>query len=246
MDIPKASLLPHTWEVPQVFRDRLGRQAGRQRAMAADGHLLLVLHAVPKADDEHRQARFVWRNAKGEYCCNDLRGGVGVLDKHLDEFAETVEHYDERDEKAVDAEDYFEVLQGLSPVQRAARHLHQTLQNAREMVPEDRDLINARDRAYDIARTAELLYNEAKHSLEFEIARRTEQQAASARQMSVSAHRLNLLAAFFFPIATMAAIFGVNLQHGLETRWAPLPFVVALGIGLLLGFILKAFVTRPS
>ncbi len=246
MDIPKPSLLPPNWEVPQVFRDRLGRQAGRQRAMASDGHLLLVLHGVPKADDEHRQARFVWRDIEGAYRCNDLRGGVAVLDKHLDEYAETVEHYDDREEKAVDAEDYFEVLQGLSPVQRAARHLQQTLQEAREMVPEDRNLINARDRAYDIARTAELLYNEAKNSLEFEIARRTEQQAASARQMSVSAHRLNLLAAFFFPIATITAIFGVNLQHGFETQSAPLPFVVVLGAGLLLGVVLKSFVTRPS
>ncbi|MEE8452843.1 MAG: hypothetical protein V3R99_13040, partial [Thermoguttaceae bacterium] len=105
---------------------------------------------------------------------------------------------------------------------------------------------NARDRAYDIARTAELLYSEAKNSLEFEIARRTEQQAASARQMSVSAHRLNLLAAFFFPIATITAIFGVNLQHGFETQSAPLPFVVVLGAGLLLGVVLKSFVTRPS
>ena len=62
-----------------------------------------------------------------------------------------------------------------------------------------------------------LLYNEARNSLDFSIARRGEEQARSSHRMAVSAHRLNLLAAFFFPIATLTALFGVNLRHGLET-----------------------------
>ena len=34
--MPLESLLPLQWEVPQIFRDRLGRAAGRQRAPAWD------------------------------------------------------------------------------------------------------------------------------------------------------------------------------------------------------------------
>ena len=41
------SVLPYDWDVPEVFRKRLGEGAGRQRCMTADGHLLLVLHQPP-------------------------------------------------------------------------------------------------------------------------------------------------------------------------------------------------------
>jgi hypothetical protein len=70
-----------------------------------------------------------------------------------------------------------------------------------------------------------------------------------SHQMSVAAHRLNVLAAFFFPIVTLMAIFGANLQHGLE-GWdklnGPLPLIVVLAAGLLCGVVLTGFVTRPA
>jgi hypothetical protein len=47
--VPK-SVVPPSWEVPPQFRERLGERVGRQRAMLADGHLLLVLHRPPKKD----------------------------------------------------------------------------------------------------------------------------------------------------------------------------------------------------
>lgn len=113
------------------------------------------------------------------------------------------------------------------------------------MCPNDRDLILCRDRAYDIERAAELLYNEAKNALDFAIARRSEEQAAHSLRMALSAHRLNLLVAFFFPIATLSAVFGVNLAHGYEQQFAPLPFLGVLLLGLGSGLLLKSFVTRP-
>ncbi len=54
----ESTLLPSDWNVPAVFRQRLGESAGRQRVMAADGHLLLVLHAPPGADEAGRRGRF--------------------------------------------------------------------------------------------------------------------------------------------------------------------------------------------
>ena len=57
------SILPAVWQVPQEFRDRLGDRAGRQRAMAADGHLLLVLHRPPGPEDAERSGRFFWRRS---------------------------------------------------------------------------------------------------------------------------------------------------------------------------------------
>lgn len=241
------STLPPSWEIPQDFRDRLGKQAGRQRAMLSEGHLLLILHRPPDPGEVKRWGRYFWRKPDGTWASSDLGAGPQALSRHLDQYAELLEKYDKQDEEAVSAEDHFAVLEGLVPVHRSARHLHETLQEARKKVSQDRDLINVRDRAHEIERTAELLYREAQHALDFTIARRAEEQAKSTRRMALSAYRLNLLAAFFFPIATLSTIFGANLDHGLrgfEMDYAPIPFLALVAFGLALGFILKSFVTE--
>jgi len=242
----KGEILPPGWQVPQTFRDRFGEFAGRQRAMFDDGHLLLILHAPPRPEDDERQGRFFWRQPDGTW--NSERSGAGhlALGKHLDEFFELLHKLEQQDEEASRAEDYFAVLYAIAPLQRAARNMHQALQQAREMVPENKELINLRDRAYQIERMAELLYAEAKNSLDFIIAQRTEEQAETSYQMAVASHRLNVLVAFFFPIATLSAVFGVNMLHGWEGHPPPLPILVMLGVGLVIGVVLKSFVTRPA
>src|SRR5437764_1312400 len=49
--------LPPDWQLPAAFAQRLGDNAGRQRAMSADGHLLLVLHEPPAAGAPERPGR---------------------------------------------------------------------------------------------------------------------------------------------------------------------------------------------
>lgn len=242
----KRSILPAVWDVPQEFRDRLGRQAGRQRAMLADGHLLIVLHQPPKPEDEERVGRFFWRKPDGSWQSNELGSGPNALGKHLQEYDELLDGLDAQDEQAANSQDYFSVLNELVPVHRAARNMHQALQQARELVREDSEIINVRDWSYRIERTAELLHSDVKNSLDYDIARRAEEQAESSHQMAVAAHRLNVLVAFFFPIATLSAVFGMNLLHGYEGAPPPVPFVVVLLLGLGLGFVLKLFVTKHA
>ncbi len=238
------SILPPVWEVPQQFRDRLGDKAGRQRPMVADGHLLLVLHAPPKPEENQRSGRFFWRSADGTWKSNDLGAGINALHSHLVQFEVIIDQLDRKEELATTADEYFQVLAQLAPVHRAARNLHQVLQEARKTCPEIRELINVRDRAYDIQRSAELLFDGTKNALDFAVARRVEEQAQSSNQMAVAAHRLNILAAFFFPIATLTALFGMNLEHGLEDYLSPIPFLGLLVVGLLTGIVLTSFVTR--
>ena len=240
------SVLPARWEVPEEFSLRLGDQAGRQRAMLSKGHLLLVLHAPPAEGEAKREGRYFWRNPEGVWSGSAFGGGVKGLRMHVNEYAEHVDRYEQHEEQATRAEDYFAILNGLAPVARAIRHLHEALQDARKMCPEERELIFLRDRAYEIVRAADLLYAETKNGLDFAMARRAEEQAASSHQMAVSAHRLNVLAAFFFPLATLSAIFGVNLAHGLEEVPPPTPFLCVLAGGLIAGIVLKSFVTRPK
>jgi hypothetical protein len=106
----------------------------------------------------------------------------------------------------------------------------------------------ARDQAYDLNRRAELLHDDLKNGLDYAVARQAEQQAESTYQISVAAYRLNVLAAFFFPIATLMAVFGSNLKHGFED-WdevnRPYLLLGVLAAGLLFGMILSLFITRP-
>ncbi|HUE74269.1 MAG TPA: hypothetical protein VMP01_25535 [Pirellulaceae bacterium] len=236
------TLIPATWDVPAEFKSRLGEKVGRQRAMQAEGQLLLVLHAPPKAEDPHRRGRLFWRKADGSWLSNELGGGPAALAKHLAEFEDVIERYDRQEDDAVRVEELFAILEAMSPVHRAARNLHATLQDARQMIAGDRDLINFRDRAYEIERSAELLVGEVKNALEFAVAKRSEEQAAASHQMAIQSHRLNMLAAFFFPIATLMAIFGSELHHGLEQYVKdPFLFYIVLGAGLLLGVVLAGY-----
>lgn len=239
-------LIPPLWKVPQMFRDRMGEQVGRQRPMAAEGHLLLVLHAPPKPNENQRHGRFFWRDPDGQWTSKDRGTGINALNKHLDEYEELINSLDRLEEKATTSHEYMAILEQLSPVHRAVANLHQVLQDAREECPEIRELINLRDRGYEIERTAELLLVEVKNALDVIIAKRAEEHAASSHQMSIASHRLNVLVAFFFPLATLMAIFGANLRHGWEDSWPPVPMLVVLVIGLVMGGLLSLFVTRRS
>jgi hypothetical protein len=243
--MPKKSQLPAVWEdLPSAFRRRVGDQAGRQRLMAADGHLLLVLHQPPGPDDATRLGRFFWRKPDGTWLSNLPGSGIASLLAHLEQYAELLDGYERQEDAAATAREYFDILTGLAPLHRAIHNMHKVLQEARQAAADDRELINARDRAYDLERTADILYAAAKNGLDFAMARRAEEQAQSSRRMSLAAHRLNLLAAYFVPVATLSAIFGVNLQTGLEAAAPPWPFVAVVAAGILSGAALHGSILR--
>jgi hypothetical protein len=246
---PETSLLPADWDVPAKLRARLGTEAGRQRILYEDGHLVLVLHAPPEPEDTERRGRFFWRDPAGNWRVAPKGEGIANLDQHLYEYEAIIERLEQAEDAAREARDYFEILDHVNPLARASRNMYETLQQAREKVSDDRLLIVARDQAYELTRRTDLLHDDGKNGLDFAVAWQAEQQAESSYQMSVATHRLNLLVAFFFPIATLMAVFGANLRHGLE-GWdqlnGPLPLLAVLGAGLVSGVILTGFVTKPA
>jgi hypothetical protein len=248
MPEPKpTNLLPAAWEVPQEFRQRLGEQAGRQRIMQADGHLLLILHVPPKPDGNEREGRFFWRDPAGKWTPTGSSPSQPGLGEFLSQYERALDELQRDEDEARSARDYFDLLNHLQPMVRTTRNLHATLQEAREAAPNDRHLLLWRDRAYAISRAAELLHADAKNALDFAVAQRAEEEAELTRRVETSAHRLNVLAAMFFPVVTLAAFFGMELRNGLEPydeKYAPLPMLVILGVGLVLGLLLTAFVTR--
>lgn len=240
------SLLPATWEVPAEFRNRLGTKAGRQRQMLADGHLLLVLHAPPKPDDNDRVPRLFWRAPDGTWSSTGMGGGIQALNQHLEEYYALIGALEDEEAKASTADEYFAILESTAPVWRASINLHRVLQETRKTCPEFREIINVRDRAYEVERTAELLYQGVKNSLDFAVVQRAEEQSRASQHMAVSSHRLNMLVALFFPIATLSTVFGVNLKHGFEESTAPFAFLAVIGTGLALGVVLTLFMSRAA
>ena len=241
----QASLLPGNWKVPQVFRDRLGNKVGRQRAMFADGHLLLVLHAPPEPEERQRQGRFFWRSPEGTWKSSSLGDGINALDKHLQQYLQELQKLENDEDRAQTADEYFSILQAIAPLHRSAGNMHNALQEARELVGEDRDLLVCRDHAYLIERSVELLQSDTKNGLDCVIARRSEEDAENGRRMAAAAHRLNVMVAIFFPIATLATIFGMNLEHGLENV-GPVLFWVVLFAGVLVGAMVKQSIVGGS
>ena len=91
-----------------------------------------------------------------------------------------------------------------------------------------------RDQAVAIDRAIELVAADAKSGMDFTLAESAEQQARFAFEAGIEARRLNRLVAFFFPVATLVAIFGVNNpEEILKLRG----FWVVLGLGVIAGII---------
>lgn len=238
------TIVPSEWTIPAQLRERFGDVAGRQRAMFAGGHLLLVLHDPPTANNRSRSARILWRNPQGHWTSNNHASGAQLLKKHVSMFSDKIEGLERQLHAATCADDYFKLLQSAAPLHRTSRNLHGALQQAREMIPEDRDIIVARDAAGDVERAFELIHMDAKNGLDYTVAQRAELQSQRSYEMAVSAHRLNLLAALFFPITALSSVFGMNIANGLELFSTKIMFWGVLGVGFLAGLMLTMLIAK--
>jgi len=243
----QAPLIPPNWSsFPDEFRNRLGTTVGRQRCMQSEGQLLIVAHLVPEHDEASRRGILFWRDAGGEWKCSNGDPGRIALTMHMDRYSKRLDAFEQQEAAANKADDYLPLLDGLAPILRSTRNLLEALEEARKAVPDARELIDLRDRAYDLARQAELLYEDSKNSMDVAIVRRADEQAQTTHQMMVAAHRLNILAALFFPFATLGALFGTTLTDNWSWSQSPAPFILFVLASLLGGLVLTIFVTQGT
>ena len=239
-----ATYIPSSWELPDAIRVRLGEMVGKQRLIREDGHLLLLLHQVPRAeDDEVRSAVVVWRNPAGEWESFPVEGGLGGLEAHLTSYRTAIHQLDDEVETAKSARHYFEVMRHMHPLQRATRSMLEVIQDTRQALPGDTRIITLRDLASDLERAIELVAADAKAGMDFTLAESASQQAISAAAANHEARRLNRLAAFFFPLATLVAVFGMNPP---EQIYQHPGFWIVLTAGIVLGFIVHSVVALAS
>jgi Mg2+ and Co2+ transporter CorA len=237
-----SNVIPHNWAVPQVFRDRFGARAGRQRVMHTDGHLLLILHELPHAvQGNERGARLYWRRPDGTWqSTGSSVTTTAALRAHLEELVTATDALEARADKAKRASDWFALVHESAPLLRIARGFSATLQEARDLAKTDRELISLRDTAQEVERDVDLVHNHARTGLDFAIAAAAEESAASSKHVSEAGHRLNLIAATFLPISALGSLFGMTLVHGFETKYSPWAFWIAAGAAFLLGLAVRA------
>ncbi len=233
-----------SWQLPPEIEARLGEKSyGRQRAIFEGGHLLVILHGPPGADESDREEMAFLRKSDGQYQCEGHDDGEQKLRKLLSVYRTRLEECDQLYERAKSAEELFTLQQMLAPLNRASTNLAGALQTARDFVKEDKLLISMRDESYEISREFDLLVIDAKLKLDFLLAKNSEEASAKADEMAIAQHKLNILAAITFPLMALAALLGVNLTHGLEEK-SPALFYVMLAFGFGIGFVVKSWVTK--
>lgn len=240
-----ASLIPDTWGVPERFRQRLGATAGRQRSMVEAGHLLMILHELPKPGDTERNARLFWRAPTGDWKATGAKGnGLTALKQHVEQYRKRIEELDNEIDVATTADQLYQVLRHTSPLARAARYMHRVLQEARDAV-DNREILLLRDIAGDVERISELVLGDAKNALDYLEAKAAEEQTRLARRATAAQHRLNLIAALFLPVTAVGAVLGMNLTNGLEGQNA-LTFWLVSAAAFGTGFWVRSSVTREE
>jgi Mg2+ and Co2+ transporter CorA len=241
--------VPKIWDLPFEIRARVSEHSGRQRAITSDGHLMIVMHKVPEARTTRRESVYLWRNRKSEWKFSERGAGLSGLNNVAEGYEEVVQQLEKMQDDANSPEGWYAVVEQAAPLLRASRNLYDALIEARAILespddpttsesPEDRAIFQpACDRINGVFRAAELLHQDAKNAIDFSIAKQAQVQAVVNREQARAAHRLNVLAAIFLPLGTIASVFGMNLHSGLESSqiwlfWLVLFFGVGLGVGI--------------
>ena len=239
-------IIPPIWSLPETVRVRLGQSTfGRQRAIVEDDNLLLVLHKAPGPDDRAREGVLFWRNPAGEWQFSRGGPGPGALKRHVQSYAEIEGKLTHDYEHAADTMALFDLVETLTPLVRAARNMHQALQVARDAIKNDAFLIEMRDLAYDVERNLDLLLEDTRNEIQQRTARKAEEQAQLSAAALQASHRLNILAALFFPLTAIASLFGMNLAHGVDEH-KPVIFWLVFVMSCALGFGMRSWVLGKS
>lgn len=202
--------LPASFTLPADLLDQLSNRSGCQRCIVGEnGQMLLVAHDVPKPGVPERKASFFWYDNARWHSADGT--GLQGLYHLLDEYAKAIDQLEAIVDDADTAKEIFDLIRQAGPLARSSRNLYHALLDAAEKFSKDRDLRSARDRAHENERAADLLYADARVTLEFIRAERAEEQAKSSDRLARLGFRLNLLAGFFLPLVALGGLMGMNI-----------------------------------
>lgn len=238
----EALKLPGHFEIEQDLREQLGSRPGHQRCVVGESELLLVVHEVPQAGVPERQAIFFWRTQQGEWKQPNGKG-LSELGALLDRYTKAIDQNEELLEVTESTEQVFQVLRHAGPLTRSMRNLVHALEEALAQEPDDREILNFRDRGKELERAAELLQSDARETLIFWQAESSEAHAKASDRLGKILFKLNLVTGFFLPLVAFGSLFGMNVD--LPDFIEELFWVIFLG-GLLVGGLLLWYVYRDK
>lgn len=240
----RKSIIPKSWNVSETIRKRVGESVGRQRLIAEDGELLVVLHQLPRAEDKgRREGALFWIDSAGNWKSTPSSGGRSELKALVESYRKRIAELDLALDASEEPSSIHAVIDEATPVDRAGRHLQQVVSELRKALPDDLDILEIRDLAVDMDRAGDLLTQDARYSLDLMIAKSSAAQAKDANKAAKEAQKLNRLAAFFFPLMTIASVFGMNEPSEIASNpmiWA------AVAIGLTLGAIVSGSLRKTE
>jgi Mg2+ and Co2+ transporter CorA len=185
--------LPSHFELEDEILDQLSNRPGNQRCVVGRDELLLVVHEVPKGGSPDRESLIFWRRSDGSWI--DYAGGKGLrkLADLLDRYTKLIDEQEEIINEADTAEEIFTLARIAGPLARATRNLAVAIEQT-------------------LVQAAEQLNQDARLTMEYWKAERSEEQQASAEKLNKIAFRLNLLAGFFLPLVALGGLFGMNVD----------------------------------
>lgn len=204
--------LPSGFELEDELSDQLSNRPGNQRCVVGRDELLLVAHDVPKPGVAERDPLIFWRRSDELWV--DYAGGKGLkrLADLLDRYSKAIDANMELIEEADTAAEVFALAKAAGPLARASRNLAIAIEQTLVNDEDNREMKSFRDRSREIERAADQLNQDARLTLEYWKAERSEEQQASADKLNQIAFRLNLLAGFFLPLVALGGIFGMNVK----------------------------------
>jgi hypothetical protein len=155
---------PADWNITPEIAARLSERAGRQRAMTADGQILLILHQVPEPRQRQRRAAYFLRGDSGAWQALDGSDSLESLRQLIDDYDEQHSRLEDEQDDANSIAQWFKILGEVGPLFRASRNMYDALQVARHSITDPlarQELQRPCDRASDAMRAAELLQMDA-------------------------------------------------------------------------------------
>lgn len=204
--------LPSQLELEDEILDQLSNRPGNQRCVVGRDELLLVVHEVPKCGSPDREPLIFWRRSDGIWI--DYAGGKGLrrLGDLIDRYVKLIDEQEDIINEADTAEEIFTLARIAGPLARSTRNLGIAIDQTLSQDEDTRELRSYRDRVREVERAAEQLNQDAKLTLEYWKAERSEEQQAAADKLNKIAFRLNLLAGFFLPLVALGGLFGMNVD----------------------------------
>ncbi|MCH2174448.1 MAG: CorA family divalent cation transporter [Lentisphaeria bacterium] len=238
--------LPISWKLPVGIKQHLGGGAGKQRVIHSDGQILMILHKLPEIGKNSRVGVLFFKDEKGQWNSDQKQSPEHAMKRLIKEYNSAILNLEEGADHAHTAQDYFDIQHQLVPICRAVRNLKATMLKAHDLAPECEFITQYLDDAEDLDRISDILRIDVRNAADYSMAKQAEEQSRKSDEISLSAHKLNMLVATFLPVTAIAAIFGMNLKTGLEHFNSPFLFWGLMLCSMAIGFIVKGFLTPKN